>query len=66
MKKIEFKKYWIKSEILDLILMKNLKISKKELFLIDEIDKKFIKSIEIDLEKFKKWVPIEYILEKVE
>ena len=40
MKKIEFKKYWIKSEILDLILMKNLKISKKELFLIDEIDKK--------------------------
>lgn len=64
MKKIEFKKYWIKSEILDLILMKNLKISKKELFLIDEIDKKFIKSIEIDLEKFKKWVPIEYILEK--
>jgi hypothetical protein len=34
--------------------MKNLKISKKELFLIDEIDKKFIKSIEIDLEKFKK------------
>ncbi|RAL57938.1 hypothetical protein BLD25_01115 [Candidatus Gracilibacteria bacterium GN02-872] len=64
MKKIEFKKYGIKSEILDLILMKNLKISKKELFLIDEIDKKFIKSIEIDLEKFKKGVPIEYILEK--
>lgn len=70
MKKIDFKNTWknrwIKQEIIDLIILKNLKISKKELFFLENITDDFIKKIEQDLVKIQIWEPIEYILEKAE
>ena len=70
MKKIDFKNTWknrwIKQEIIDLIILKNLKISKKELFFLENITDDFIKKIEQDLEKVQIWEPIEYILGKAE
>lgn len=70
MKKIDFKNTWknrwIKQEIIDLIILKNLKISKKELFFLENITDDFIKKIEQDLVKIQIWEPIEYILGKAE
>ena len=70
MKKIDFKNTWknrwIKQEIIDLIILKNLKISKKELFFLENITDDFLKKIEQDLVKIQIWEPIEYILEKAE
>lgn len=63
MKKNILKK-WFDSQKVDLILMKNLKITKKELFFIDEIKDEFLKNINFDLERLKNWEPIEYIIEK--
>lgn len=62
--KIFSKNLGINENILDLIILKNLKITKKELFFLDEIDNSFLKNIENDLERLKNWEPIEYILQK--
>lgn len=65
MKKIDLiNNYKIDKNLIDLIILKNLQISKKELFFLDEIDNSFLKAIENDLERLKNWEPIEYILQK--
>lgn len=63
MKKNDLKR-WFDSKKVDLILMKNLWITKKELFFLEEIDNSFLKNINLDLERLKAWEPIEYIIEK--
>lgn len=60
------KKLLISDSDFDLIVCKNLAISKSELFLLLEIPEKYIKNIKIDFEKRKNWVPIEYIIEKAD
>ncbi len=60
------KKLWISSSIFDLIVMKNLSISKKDLFLLDEIEEKYEKKIKKDLDRVKLSEPIEYIIGKAE
>lgn len=62
MKKTELKKIF-KNKYLDLIILKNLNISKKELFFLEEIDEKYLKNIKNDLKKLEKWEPLEYILQ---
>lgn len=68
MKKNEFKKIskekWLNQNLVDLIILKNLKITKKELFFLEEINNSFLKDLENDLKRLENWEPIEYILEK--
>lgn len=58
-----YKNLWISDSDFDLIVCKNLAISKSELFILLKIPEKYIKNIKIDFEKRKNWVPIEYIIE---
>ncbi|MDD2908105.1 MAG: peptide chain release factor N(5)-glutamine methyltransferase [Candidatus Gracilibacteria bacterium] len=70
MKKIELKKFsseiGINSKLLDMLILKELNITKSSLFLIDEIDDKYIENIKLNLEKLKNGVPIEYIINNAE
>jgi len=52
---------WVNSKLLDILILKELNISKSSLFLIEEIDDKYIENILKKLERLKKWEPIEYI-----
>lgn len=63
-KKQLYKSLKIKQNLLDEILCKELSIPKEKLFLLDEIDDKYVKNIKKSLQKLQKWVPLEYILEK--
>lgn len=65
MKKQQLYKFFkIKPNILDEILCKELCVSKERLFLLDEIDDKYLNNIKKFVKKFQNWVPLEYILEK--
>jgi hypothetical protein len=49
-----YKSFPIKQNILDEILCKELSISKEKLFLLDEIDDKYIKNIKKSIKKYQK------------
>lgn len=57
---------WVNSKLLDILILKELNISKSSLFLIEEIDDKYIENITKNLERLKKWEPIEYITNNAE
>lgn len=57
---------WINSKLLNILILKELNISKSSLFLIDKIDDKYIKNILVNLNRLKKWEPIEYITNNAE
>lgn len=56
--------YWLDEFSLERIILKNLNISKNNLFLLQEIEN--ISGILADFEKYKSWYPIEYILKEAE
>lgn len=62
MKKVELKNILTEKEkkFLDFSLIKNLKISKKELFFLEEINDNLISKIKKDLKKLSLWFPLEY------
>lgn len=68
MKKSEIFNLWISKGIvitsIEQILSKITGLSLKQLFLINEIDDKYLNTIVIEFERIKEWVPIEYILEE--
>lgn len=57
---------WVNSKLLDILILNELNIKKSSLFLIDEIDNKYIENITKNLERLKKWEPIEYITNNAE
>lgn len=57
---------WISSNHLNQILIKETGFSKSDLFLLSEIDDKYINKIIEDLEKLKNGYPIEYIINNAE
>lgn len=69
MKKKDIIKLWkifsIDYKIVELILLKTTDLSKNQLFLIDEIDDKYIPIIKEYFQKLKKGTQIEYLLENV-
>lgn len=64
MKKVELKNILTEKEkkFLDFVLIKNLKISKKELFFLEEINDTLISKIKKDLKKLSLWFPLEYYI----
>ncbi len=48
------------------MLQKHLQLSKVDIFLLQEIPKKYEKYIIRDLQNLQKWIPIEYIIQKAE
>ncbi|MDD3145252.1 MAG: peptide chain release factor N(5)-glutamine methyltransferase [Candidatus Gracilibacteria bacterium] len=56
----------VNSKLLDILILKELNISKSSLFLIEEIDDKYIENITKNLERLKKGEPIEYITNNAE
>jgi len=70
MKKIELKNYWLniwlKASQLDSIIQSELKLSKSGLFLIEEIDEKYVDNIKNKFNRLKTWEPLEYIIKNAE
>lgn len=70
MKKIEFKNYikklWLENNLLDILIQNELKLTKSGLFLVDEIEEKYISNIIKNLERINSWEPIEYIIKKAD
>lgn len=62
--RLRIEKDWLKKDLVDLIIMKNLNINKKELFFLEEIDNSFLEWINKDLQRLKSWEAIEYIIWK--
>lgn len=61
-----WKDIWIKSNIIEEILLKTTGLSKNQLFLINDIWDKYIEEIKIKFNDFKEWKPIEYINTKAD
>lgn len=64
-KKDLYKNYsQVNLKILEDIIVSELKIEKKDIFLINNIDNKYIKKIDSKIKRYLKWEPIEYIINK--
>ncbi len=70
MKKTELKDYWrnlwLKASHIDKIIQHELKISKSELFLTEEINQTYEKEIKNKIIRLKNWEPLEYIINMAE
>jgi release factor glutamine methyltransferase len=55
------KNYFLDDFLIEKIILKNTKLSKSNLFLLEEINED-LENIFLDFQKFKEWIPIEYIL----
>jgi release factor glutamine methyltransferase len=58
------KDFWISNNNIDNIIINIIELTKTQLFLIDEIEDKYLQSITKDFERFKNWESIEYIINK--
>jgi len=70
MKKTDLYKIWrgqnIESKKIEQILLKITGLTKSQLFLIDEIDKKYLKDIKNSFYRLWNWEPLEYIIKNAE
>lgn len=70
MKKIELKKYikslWLENNLLNILIQYELKINKSGLFLVEDIEEKYIPKIIEKLQRLKSWEPIEYIIKRAD
>lgn len=57
---------WVNSNYLDKIILKELNLSKSGLFLIDEIDEKYIEEITNKLKRIENKEPLEYVINNAE
>jgi len=70
MKKTDLYKIWreqnIESKKIEQILLKTTELTKSQLFLIDEIDEKYLKDIKNSFYRLSNWEPLEYIIKNAE
>jgi len=70
MKKNDLYKYWRKLQIdskkIEKIILKITGLSKSQLFLLDEIDEKYLKEIKNAFYRLSNWEPLEYIIKNAE
>ncbi|PID86430.1 hypothetical protein CSB08_00400 [Candidatus Gracilibacteria bacterium] len=59
------KSYGLNSKLIELILLKTTGLSRNQLFLIDDINDKYLNYLKESFQSVKKGVPIEYVIEKV-
>ncbi len=60
-----WKSYGLNSKLIELILLKTTGLSRNQLFLIDDINDKYLNYLKESFQSVKKGVPIEYVIEKV-
>lgn len=70
MKKLEifkiWKDLWLEINIIEKIIRKITGLSKGQLFLLDEIEEKYIQGIQKAFNRLKNWEPLEYIINNAE
>lgn len=61
-----WKELWLKQDYIEKIIQKEADKTSSQLFLLEDIDEKYVESIKLSFNKVKKWEPIEYILNNAE
>lgn len=61
-----WKDLWLKQSDIEKIIQKEAELSSGQLFLLKEVEDKYIENIKNSFDRLKKWEPLEYILNKAE